>query len=81
MLTLFRTDREGGGGGPPTSFSFVTSTNVRISTQNFLNFSFNPFAIFQGHIYSQSQIIKLKPTANLKKIGFSSQILLKLRLW
>ena len=30
--------------GPPTSFSPVTSTNVGISPQNFLTFSFNPFA-------------------------------------
>ena len=29
---------------PPTSFSPVTSTNVRISPKNFLTFSFNPFA-------------------------------------
>ena len=28
---------------PPTIFSPVTSTNVRISTQNFLTFNFNPF--------------------------------------
>ena len=27
----------------PTSFSPVTSTNVRINSQNFLTFSFNPF--------------------------------------
>ena len=27
---------------PPTSFSLVTSTNVGISPQNFLTFSFNP---------------------------------------
>ena len=35
----------GGGGqkGPATSFSSVTSTNVGISPQNFLTFSFNPF--------------------------------------
>ena len=41
-LTLFRM---GGGGqkGSPTSFSPVTPTNVRISPQNFLTFSFNPF--------------------------------------
>ena len=42
-LTLFRM----GGWGkkdPPTSFSPVTSTNVGISLQNFLTFSFNPFA-------------------------------------
>ena len=37
----------GGGGdcqkGPPTSFSPVSSTNVGISPQDFLTFSFNPF--------------------------------------
>ena len=41
-LTLFRM-----GGGqkapPPTSFSPVTSTNVRIRSPNFLTFRFNPF--------------------------------------
>ena len=30
--------------GPPTSFSPVTCTNAGITTQNFLAFSFNPFA-------------------------------------
>ena len=34
----------GGQKSPPTSFSPVTSTNVRISAQNVLAFSFNPFA-------------------------------------
>ena len=29
---------------PLTSFSSVTSTNVGISPENFLTFSFNPFA-------------------------------------
>ena len=29
---------------PPTSFSPVTSTNLGLSLQNFLTFSFNPFA-------------------------------------
>ena len=42
-------DRCGEGGewgkkAPPTSFSPVTSTNVEINHQNFLNFSFNLFA-------------------------------------
>ena len=40
VLTLFRM---GGVKRPPTSFSPLTSTNVRISLQNVLNFSFNPF--------------------------------------
>ena len=39
-LTLFRMGVQK---VPSTSFSPVTSTNVRISTQNFLTFSFNPF--------------------------------------
>ena len=43
-ISLFRM-----GGGrtkspPPTSFSPLTSTNVRIGLQNFLTFSFNLFA-------------------------------------
>ena len=36
-----------GGGGkkaPPTSFSPVTSTNLGFGPQNFLTFSFDPFA-------------------------------------
>ena len=43
FLTLFRM---GGGGKPPTPnfFSPVTSTNVGFGPQNFLAFSFNPFA-------------------------------------
>ena len=43
FLTLFR---KGGRAkkAPPTSFSPVTSTNVKISTQNFLAFRFKPFA-------------------------------------
>ena len=37
---------QGGDGqkGPSTSFSPATPTNVGISPQNFLTFSFNPFA-------------------------------------
>ena len=34
---------------PPTSFSSVTSANVRIYPQNFLTFSFNPFATLLGN--------------------------------
>ena len=41
-------DGGGGVGGgqkvPPTSFSPVTSTNVGVRPQNFITFSFNPFA-------------------------------------
>ena len=43
ILTLFRMGGAKKPPPPPTSFSPVTSTNVRISPQNFLTFSFNPF--------------------------------------
>ena len=34
--------------GPPlASFFTVTSTNVKISSQNFLNFSYNPFGTLE----------------------------------
>ena len=36
--------QDGGQKDPPTSFPPVTSTNVGISQQNFVAFSFNPFA-------------------------------------
>ena len=36
--------RGGGQKDPPTSFSFVSSTNVEFGPKNFLTFSFNPFA-------------------------------------
>ena len=38
-------DEGGGAKRPPTSFSPVASTNVGLSPQNFLTFSFNPFAM------------------------------------
>ena len=41
-LNLFRIGV--GQKGPSTSFSSVTSTNAGIRPQNFLTFSFNPFA-------------------------------------
>ena len=40
----FNPIQDGGAKGPPTSFSPVTSTNVGFGPQNFLTFSFNPFA-------------------------------------
>ena len=42
-LTLFRMRVTGAKKASSTSFSPVTSTNVRFSPQNFLNFSFNSF--------------------------------------
>ena len=45
MMMLIRIDpiQDGGEKSRRTSFSSVTSTNVGISLQNFLTFSFNPF--------------------------------------
>ena len=43
FLTLFRNG--GGGKKAPYQFFPVTSTNVRISPQNVLTLTFNPFAI------------------------------------
>ena len=62
-LTLFWMEGEGTKKALPTSFSPVTFTNVGISPQNFLTFSFNPFATL---------------VENLKKSGCSGQILIKL---
>ena len=62
----------------------LTSTNVGNNPQNFLAFSFNPFATFV-------QNVKAIPSASPKllnlnqehplKIVFFGQILIKFRLW
>ena len=41
---LFNLIQDGGQKGPPTNFSSVTFTNVGISPQNFVTFSFKRFA-------------------------------------
>ena len=43
-LTMINIQHEGGQKGPPYKFCPVASTNVGISPQNSLTFSFNPFA-------------------------------------
>ena len=69
---------------PPISFSPVSSTNVGISSQNVLNFSFNPFAklvqIFKGIARASPKLVNLETRPPLKKCGFSGQILINLRL-
>ena len=62
MLTLFRI--WGCKNALPTSFSPVTSTNVGISPQNFLTFSFNPFAI-------QVQNLSFVPSTSLKTLNLN----------
>ena len=58
----------GGGGGVqkalPTSFSPVTSANVGFGPQNFLTFSFNPFA-------TGVQNIKFLPSASSKLLNLN----------
>ena len=56
ILTPFR--MEGGGGGP-TSFSPITSTNVRISSKNFLTFTFD---IFTTPVYNFKGIPSPSPS-------------------
>ena len=60
-LYVFNPIQDGGAKRPlPISFSPVTSTNVGISSQNFLTFCFNPFATLPPCCrYSQSQISEL----------------------
>ena len=56
---------------PLTSLFPLNSTKVGIGVQNFLTFSFNPFATM---VYN----FKAIPTASLK-VGFSGQIVIKIR--
>ena len=76
---------EGGKKGLSTRFSPVTSSNVRISLQNFLTFSFNPFDRLVWNIKflpsASPKLLSLNQDHPSKKSGFSGQILIKLRLW
>ena len=73
---------KGGAKRSSISFSPITFTNLGISHQNFLTFSFNPFATLMKN---SSVIPRVSPKSlnqerPSKKIGFSGQILIKLRL-
>ena len=65
-LTLFRMGGEGGGGKKVlgSSFSPVTSANVGFGPQNFLAFSFNPFATLV-------QNFKFVPSASPKLLNLN----------
>ena len=86
MCCSFNPIQDGGEGqkGPPTSFSPATSTNVGFGPQNFLNFSFNPFAtLVQNFKFLSSaspKLLNLNQDHTSKKSHFSGQILMKLRL-
>ena len=75
---------DGGAKRPPNSFSPVTSRNVGFGPQNFLTFSFNPFAILvQNFKFARSatpKLLNLNQDHPSKKSDFSGQILTKLRL-
>ena len=64
--------QDGGQPPPPTGFSPVTFRKDRISTLNFLTFSFNFFCHTgvkcQGYTLCKSQIIEFKPNLPLKKV-------------
>ena len=51
---------------PPHQFSPVTSTNVGISPQNFLTFSFKPFSILVENF-------KFLPNASLKLLNLNQE--------
>ena len=67
---------EGGQKGHPfrTSFSSVTSANVRISPQNFLTFSFNPFALLAQNLQfvtsPSPKLLNLNQNQPSKKVVF-----------
>ena len=62
--------------GPPTSFSPVTSTKVRLSSQNFLTFSFNLFVTlvqtFKAIPIVSSKLLSLNQDYPSKKVFFWS---------
>ena len=75
MLFLINPIRHGGGVGgvekrPPTSLSTVTSTNVKLSLQNFLTFSFN---LFDRLVLN----LKFVPSASPKLLNFNQDHLSK----
>ena len=83
LYEMFNPIQDGGAKSPPpTSFSPVTSTNVRFGPPKFLTFSFNPFAtLVQNFKFAPSASPKLlNLNQDLKKSNFSGQILIKLRL-
>ena len=80
----------GGQKGPPTSFVPVTSINVGIVPQNFLTFSFNPFAtLVQNFMFVPSASPKLLNLnqgnrlfwSNPYKINFSPTNARVTKLW
>ena len=60
----------GGRKAPPTSFSPVTSTNLGFGPQNFLTFSFDPFATLV-------QNFKFVPGASPKLLNLNQDQLTK----
>ena len=82
-LTMFRM-KERGKKFPFTSLFSVTSTNVGISSRNFLIFSFNTFFTlvqnFKAIPSARPKLLNLKVEHSSKKVFFSGQILIKRRL-
>ena len=80
---MFNPVQNGGGQKTPTSFSPVTRKNVGITPQNFLTFSFNPFAtLVQNLKFVPSvspKLLNLNEDYPSKKVVFLV-IIIKLRL-
>ena len=68
---------------PPTSFSPVTSTNIGLSQQNIMSFSFNSFDTlvqnFKVILSANPKLLNLSQDQPSKKF-FSGQNLIKMRL-
>ena len=66
-----------------TSFSHVTSAKVGISPQKFLTISLNSFytLVYSFKAIPSPKLLNFNQEHLSKKIGFSGQNLIKLRLW
>ena len=77
-------DGGGGGGGGGKKAPPVTSTNLGFGPQNFLTFSFDPFAtLVQNFKFvpgASPKLLNLNLDHLSKKSDFSGQILIKFRL-
>ena len=77
-------EREGGwvDKKPPTSFTSVSSTNLRISPQNFLTISFNSFfhIAFKAIPSASSKLLNINQDYPSKIVFFSGQIHIVIQL-
>ena len=66
--------------GPIFRFPPVISLNIGMGPENSRTFSSNPFWCTLVNLRGKSLIIELEARPPLKKIGFSGQILIRLKI-